>query len=192
MFWFVRIIVMLALLATLFVGLGFLLPAETTAEKTTIIDASPEHVYAIAVDVERFKQWRSDLKQLQIETRGELWTWTEELASGSTMSVRETAKQPLQRYAYDFDSSQGMRGSWAAEFSPSSEGRTKLTLTETVVIDNPLIRVVAYVFLNIGTSLDVYLGDLNRFATRPTPDPSATPKPRAGPIAAPSALPVLD
>lgn len=203
MFWFVRIFVMLALTAVVVIGLGFLLPEERTAVKTTLIDAPLSRVYQVVTDVDRQAAWRSDLKSVHVERRGELWAWTEDQNSGTTFTVEETAKEPQKRYEWKYATSNGMRGKWLGEFVALSEDRTKLTLTQTVAIENPLRRVAAFIMLNLDTLMDIYLGDLGRYASQsettldpllrpaasPTPTPAATPAPTAAPAPEPSPSP---
>src|SRR5262245_14213968 len=112
MFWFVRIFVMLALGAVVIIGLGFLLPEERTAVKTTLIDAPLERVYQIVTDVDKQVAWRSDVKSVHVERRGDLWAWTEDQNTGTTFSVEETAKLPQERYEFKYATSNGMRGNW--------------------------------------------------------------------------------
>lgn len=166
MFWLVRIVIAAVLITLLMLGLGYLLPAELHATKTTLIDAKPERVYEIVTDVEGQRQWRSEVRALKVETAGELKQWVEDHGGGLSVQVRETVKQPIESYTVEFTTSNGLRGSWAGTFEPSSEERTKLTLTQTIIVENLFRRVVAYVVLNQDTLTDTYLGDLNRFAAK--------------------------
>lgn len=175
MFWIARILVAAVLLVVLVYGVGLLMPAERSVTKTTLIDALPELVFRIATDVEKYAEWRSGLRSLAVESRGDLWNWTEVTDGGTTLRLRETQKVPLQRFAVEYESSSGIHGRWVGDFESSNEDRTKLTCTETVVIDNPLFRLPAYLLLNTGARLDVLLGDLNRRAASESPTPEEPP-----------------
>jgi uncharacterized protein YndB with AHSA1/START domain len=166
MFWFVRLVIAAVLITLLLLGLGYLLPAELRATKTTLIDAKPERVYEIVTDVEGQRQWRSEVRALKVESNGDLKQWVEDHGGGLSVHVRETLKKPIESYAVEFEMPNGLRGTWNGTFEPSSEERTKLTLTQTIVVENLLRRVVAYVVLNQDTLTDTYLGDLNRFAAK--------------------------
>lgn len=201
MFWIVRIFVMLALAAVVVIGLGFLLPEERVFVKTTLIDAPLSRVYEIVTDVDKQAAWRSDVKTVHVERRGDLWAWTEEQNGGTTFTLEEIAKRPQKFYEFKYTTSSGVRGHWIGEFDSLNDERTKLTLTQTVVIENPLRRVAAYVMMNLDTVMDIYLGDLNRFASQPEPtlDPllrgpmmpptAATPSRVDEPVSEPRALP---
>jgi hypothetical protein len=162
MYWIARILVAAVLLVVLVYGVGLLMPAERSVTKTTLIDGLPELVFRITTEVEKFPEWRSELRDLSVETRGDLWAWNEVRDGGVTLHCRETLKEPLRKYRVEYESSSGIYGHWDGEFEPSNEDRTKLTCSETMVIENPLFRLPAYVLLNTGARLDVLLGDLNR------------------------------
>ena len=167
MFWMVRAFAVLLLIVLIVLGLGYLLPAERNTTTTTLIDALPDRVYQILTDVEKQTVWRTELRSLTVQERGELVGWTEVRESGLDIRVHETAKAANRQYDVSFETSNGIRGTLAGALESSSEGRTKLTVVETVIVDNPLMRVVCYVFLNLDTVMDTYLGDLNRYASKP-------------------------
>jgi uncharacterized protein YndB with AHSA1/START domain len=164
MFWIARILATIVLLVVLIYGVGLLMPSERSVTKTTLIDAVPELVFDVITDVESFPLWRSDLRSLTVDERGDRWKWTEVHHGGTTVRVHETVKEPLVGYTFAYENSSGIGGSWSGTFEPSGDTRTKLNCTETVVVDNPLLRLPAFVLMNIGARLDVFLGDLNRRA----------------------------
>lgn len=169
MYWIARFLVAAVLLVVLVYGVGLMMPAERGVTKTTLIDGLPELVYRIATEVEKYAEWRSDLRSLSIDERGDLASWTEVREGGATLRCRIVVKEPLRKYVVEYESSSGIHGRWEGAFEPSSEDRTKLTCTETVVIDRPLFRLPAYLLMNIGARLDVLLGDLNRRAAIESP-----------------------
>jgi len=175
MYWIARILVTAVLLVVLTYGVGCLMSSERSVTKTTLIDGLPELVFRIATDVEKYTEWRSDLRDLTVESRGDLWSWTEVGDGGTTIQLREAEKDPLKKYVVEYESSSGIRGRWVGNFEPSNEDRTKLTCTETTIIDNPLFRLPAYVLMNMGARLDVLLGDLNRRAANESPAVSEPP-----------------
>jgi uncharacterized protein YndB with AHSA1/START domain len=209
MFWIARILAVGAFLAVLVYCVGLLIPSERVVTKTTIIDASPDRVFKTMTGVERQPKWRSKVRQVDVEARGPLWSWTETHDDGAKAHIQEIVKDPLKRYELDFHNSAGYHGRWVAELEPSNdESRTKMTLTETLMIDRPIMRLPAYLLINIGSEMDVFLGDLNRESSseieepksgwspvtpRPTPTaiPATTPPatPSASPTATPSATP---
>ena len=209
MFWIARILAVVALIAVLMYGVGLLIPAERSVSKTTIIDAPPSRVFQTMTEIERHPQWRSDVRNVQIESRDKLWAWNETRDDGAVVHIEERVKDPTKRYEIEFHDSSGVHGSWVAEFEASNEDRTKLTCTETRIIDQPFFRLPALVMSNGGTDIDVYLGDLNREAAgddekpkdewSPIPRPTATPtstsppppglEPAPTPTAAPSGTP---
>jgi hypothetical protein len=175
MYWIARILVGAILLTVLVYGVGLLMPAERTVTKTTLIDGLPELVFRIATDVDKYTEWRSGLRSLTVESRGDLWSWTEVSDGGTTIRLRETQKTPLSKFVVEFEGSSGIHGRWVGDFEPSNEDRTKLTCSETMIIDNPLLRLPAYVLFNTGARLDVLLGDLNRRVAGQSPRPDEPP-----------------
>jgi len=168
MYWLLRTAVVLVLLVVVNYGIGLLIPEERTAPKTALIEGAPELVYRLITDVEGHPQWRSDIRSVSVDEKGPLLKWTEIHEAGVTVYVQEKVKEPLQRYEIDFEVSNGLHGRWIGALEPSSENRTKLTCSETIVIENPMFRLPAFLFLNMGTSVDVFLGDLNRQASKAT------------------------
>jgi len=168
MYWLLRTAVVLVLLVVVNYGVGLLIPAERTAPKTALIEGAPELVYRLITDVEGHPQWRSDIRSVTVDEKGPLLKWTEIHEAGVTVYVQEKVKEPLERYEIDFEVSNGLHGRWIGALEPSSENRTKMTCSETIVIENPMFRLPGFVFLNMGTSVDVFLGDLNRQASKAT------------------------
>lgn len=188
MFWIARIIAVLALLAVLLYGVGLLIPSERVITKTTIIDAPVARVFKTITDVERYPKWRGKVRAVEIESRDKLWRWTETHDDGAKAHVQELVKEPLKRYEIEFHDSGGMHGQRVAELEPSNESRTKMTYTETLVLDRPFFRLPAYLLINVGSEMDKYLGDLNRESSSETEEPAWSPIPR--PTATPTATPL--
>ena len=49
-------------------------------------------------DIERQPQWRSDVRNVQIESRDKLWAWNETRGDGAVVHVEERVKDPGKRY----------------------------------------------------------------------------------------------
>jgi hypothetical protein len=205
MYWIARLLSIGVLLLIVNYGIGLMLPAERTVSQMQLIDASTDRVYRILTDVERQADWRRALRSVAVERRGDLWAWTETGNDGVVSHVEEKVKGPPLRYEIEFRNSDGVRGRRIAELE-TSENRTRLTVTETRIIDAPLWRLPDLAFANPQIRLDHYLGELNRHAVKdarpdaaeakttstakpPKSDPKITPTATATPTPTPTATP---
>lgn len=164
MFWFVRLAIVLVLIVVVIMGLGYILPDSRTVKTTSIIDAEPARVYEIVADVDKQRDWRSDVQSIQVESHDDLRTWTVVTPEGISIHYREKAKQTNERYEVEFESLEAGRGGWVSLFEPVGDDRTKLTCIQTMVIPNPFMRVFSYLVMNSEAQMDAYLQDLSRRA----------------------------
>jgi hypothetical protein len=201
MFWFARFLAIAVLLLIVVYGIGLALPPERTVSQMQLVDASTDRVYRILTDVERQADWRRELRGVSVERRGDLWAWTETGGDGVDSRVEEKVKGPPLRYEVEFRNSDGVRGRRVAELQ-ASEGRTRLTMTETRIIDAPLWRLPALASANPQNRLNVFLGELNRHvvsevqqeaaeakATGTAKPPKSEPKTMPTATATPTAIP---
>ena len=163
-----RLIALLLVLAGLCFVVGWFLPAEHTIRKTSIFAAAPDEVYDAVTDLERQRDWRSDLKSLTVDSARSPRSWTEE-ADGYRVRFREVGGEPPKTFEVEFESVIGVRGRLKLELTGTGE-RTELTSVETISLDNPYLRVGKVLVINFDSYLDRYLSDLGvRISTLKTP-----------------------
>ena len=72
MYWLARILGLTLAIVVLGYVIGLFLPAERTLPRVQLIDAPVERVYETITDVEGQPNWRSDIRGLTVERRGDL------------------------------------------------------------------------------------------------------------------------
>jgi uncharacterized protein YndB with AHSA1/START domain len=157
----------LALVALVF-GVGALLPIAHTAQVSGDVSGTPEQVWAVVTDVERFPSWRSDVSRVERVSRPSgLPAWREEGSSGAfTLEVTELLP-PSRLVTRIADEGLPFGGSWTYELTPSSGG-TRVVLTENGEIYNPAFRFMARFVFGYSSTLETYLEQLGaRMAGEP-------------------------
>lgn len=117
---------------------------DQATERTTI-DAAPEQVFAVAVDIEKYPEWARDVKEAVITER-------DDDGRPSRVAFRAAAMGHSARYVlrYDYDASP-LRMAWVLEqgdivrrldgdytFEPADGGRTEVTYKLVVDLAVPL------------------------------------------------------
>ena len=125
-------------------------------------------MYDAVTDLERQRDWRSDLKSLTVDSARSPRSWTEE-ADGYRVRFREVGGEPPKTFEVEFESVIGVRGRLKLELTGTGE-RTELTSVETISLDNPYLRVGKVLVIHFDSYLDRYLSDLGvRISTLKTP-----------------------
>lgn len=141
--------------------IGYLLPKQRKAEKVVEFGASPEHVWEIITDMGRQAEWRPSVKRVEIQSDGErLASWVEYPKSGPPIYFRATIWQKPSRLEFAFTDRKVFNGYWAGKFQPMPDRRTRLTITETAEITQPIMRVLSLLFFNMDRSIEAYLGEV--------------------------------
>lgn len=153
----------LAFLLAAIYATGALLPREHVAAVTEDYAAPPERIWATITDAERFTEWRSGLKK--VEVAGERIT---EHASFGPMSYRFVNATPPHRVTTDVDlagaEERGFAGSWTFEIAPQGSG-SRLTITERGQVFSPVFRVMARFVFGYESTLRQYHKDLAKRLT---------------------------
>ena len=87
--WFWIAVGVIAALVVAALVIGWLLPEKHTASRHGSFQASPEAVWALMTDVEKFPSWRSDVKAVErLPNRDGRPVWVEEGSSPSSAVTR--------------------------------------------------------------------------------------------------------
>ena len=98
--WIAAGVIVVLVVAALVVG--WLLPEKHTASRHASFQASPETVWALITDVEKFPSWRSDVKTVErLPNRDGRPVWVEEGSNGRiTFAVERSDRAPFARRSY--------------------------------------------------------------------------------------------
>lgn len=148
------------MLACVFFGWALSLPQETTATRSTLIDAPQELVFRIATDVGNQAAWRSDVADVRVFKGGV--RWIETTSQGFEITFVEQAKD-TERYVISYESAQGFSGQWEGRFTAEGDA-TRAQITETTQTIGLLRRAMARIFAPPGSHIDLWLNDLTTAA----------------------------
>ena len=157
--WIFIILGALALLVALVCVIGALLPRHHTASRTAHFQAKPEAVWAVISDPSHFKEWRTELKDVQV-IDGK--SWREVDSHGHAIPYEAVESVPPRRFVTRIaDRNLPFGGTWTQEIAPDGEG-SRLTVTEDGEIYNVVFRFVSRFILGYTGTIDAYLRNLDR------------------------------
>jgi len=150
------------LLIILLVGIiGLLLPEERIEKRETVLQATSQQVYEVVINNSDY-HYRSDLKELKIvETDGEYEVWDEISKDGNVIRFKTREKKPYTFYSFDMKGKL-FTGYWTAELHEKTDGKTTFVATEYIRMKNPFLKVLSYLFFDIGKFMEIYQDDLRR------------------------------
>lgn len=144
---------------------GMLLPKQRVATRQSIFNVSAKQLFDIVVDNENW-QYRSDLKELNIiERKDSVEIWEEVSLDGNVIRFKTKEKRPYSYYSFDMESSV-MKGYWLGEFKEINKTQTLFTATEFIEMKNPFLKVLSYLFFDIGKFMETYQKDLQKKTMR--------------------------
>lgn len=141
---------------------GLLLPTERVVNRKGKFNVSPEILYNIVTDNAHW-QYRSALKDLVIlytDING-MEIWNEISHDGTVIHFQTREKRPYSFYSFDMETRM-FTGYWTGEFEADSDGGTIFTATEHIRIRNPFVKILSYLFFDIGKLMDEYQHDLRK------------------------------
>lgn len=163
------IIAMMAFIAIAAVA-GVMMDANHAVSREAVYSRSPQEIWAVITRFDTTPQWRSDVQSVRIDS-GEPVRFVELGGQGPVpMEVTEhDAPHRLVLMANGLDLP--FSGSWTFDLT-EVDGGTRLTITESASIDNPIVRFVSHTFLDPADMPETYLVDLGRhFGEEVSPQP---------------------
>lgn len=140
--------------------IGSQLPKTHIASRSILLHKPPADVYAVVRDFGSAPKWRSDLKQVDVETSQGGPVYFREVGKNDTINYELIEDVPAQRMVTKIrDTNLGFGGQWTYTFVPENGG-TRVTIREDGEVSNVLFRFMSrYIFGHTAT-IDGYLGSL--------------------------------
>ncbi|TGL35033.1 hypothetical protein EHQ52_11155 [Leptospira koniambonensis] len=138
---------------------GYLFPKDHTASLEKDFSSSPESIYRIIRNISEYKNWRSGLRTVDIESET---IWTESDLHGNNIRfgiIEERSPNYLKTKILSEDLPFG--GGWEFEVIPNGPN-TKLKITEKGFVTNPLFRVLSKFVFGHDATMKTYLEDLSK------------------------------
>jgi hypothetical protein len=149
----------LCLLIGIVAVIGYTLPKGHVASRDMAIPAAPERVFAVLQDVEKYPQWRSDVKSVEVLARAPVLRWREHGSDGAITFEVQEAQKPTRMVGRIADPSLAFGGSWTYILQPEGNG-TRLSITEDGEVYNPIFRFMSRFVFGHTATMDKYLADL--------------------------------
>jgi uncharacterized protein YndB with AHSA1/START domain len=138
---------------------GWSLPVKHTATGEATLKSSPESLYQLITDVDRFPQWRSSVKRIERLPDSAGKTRFREIGSDGTILYEVDSAVPGQRLVTRIaDRSLPFGGSWTYELMPRGDSTT-LRITEDGEVYNPIFRFVSRFVFGHTATIEKYLAD---------------------------------
>jgi uncharacterized protein YndB with AHSA1/START domain len=139
---------------------GWSLPVKHTATGEATFRSSPESLYRLITDVDRFPQWRSSVKRIERLPDSAGKTRFREIGSDGTILYEVDSAVPGQRLVTRIaDRSLPFGGSWTYELMPRGDSTT-LRITEDGEVYNPVYRFVSRFVFGHNATIEKYLEDV--------------------------------
>lgn len=141
---------------------GFSLPANHVAKTKTSLSATPEEVWSVITDIEKFPAWRSDVKSVKIapDSAGNP-SWVEDGSNGKISYRHQESVRPTKLRVLLTDDSLPFGGTWTYDITPTLAG-SDVTITEKGIVRNPIFRFMSrFVFGHYNTQ-ETYMRDLGK------------------------------
>ena len=160
----------LILLVGIVALIGSRLPKSHVASRSILLHKSPQEVYAVVRDFGSAPQWRSDVKQMEVEAPPGGPVYFREVGKNDTINYELVEDVPAQRMVTRIrDTNLGYSGQWTYLFA-AENGSTRVTIREDGEVSNVIFRFMSrYVFGHTAT-IDSYLTSLaKRFGEEAAP-----------------------
>jgi hypothetical protein len=156
--WLLVVVAVVVLLAGAVVLVGMTLPQNHTASRSAHVNASPDSLWALITDVERYPSWRKSIDSVQ-RVEGPQLSWRE-ISGKDRMTYEATAvERPGHFVSHIADKGLPFGGSWDYRIEPDGNG-SKLTITENGEVYNPVFRFVSRYVMGHTATIDKYLTDV--------------------------------
>jgi uncharacterized protein YndB with AHSA1/START domain len=157
----------LAAIVLIIVAIGWALPVKHSATSETTVRTSPAALYKLITDVERYPEWRSSVKRIELLPDSEGKTRFRETGGDGTILYEVESAVPNQRIVTQIaDRSLPFGGSWTYELIPRGDSTT-LRITENGEVYNPIFRFVSRFVMGHTRTIETYLKDVSKhYSTR--------------------------
>lgn len=137
------------------VAVGYALPQNHTATRTTSLPSPPRDVFAAISQVDHYPRWRRDVQR--VEVLGESPVRWREHSDGDTITFEVVESRPPERMKVHIaDPDLPFGGTWTYELQPDGSG-THLTITEDGEVYNPVFRFMSRFVFGHGATLDRFI-----------------------------------
>jgi hypothetical protein len=159
------IVVALVAVVALIAAIGSRLPKAHHAARSARFPVPPATLYAVLADVDRYPEWRKDVKRIErLPDRDGRPAWIEHGPHGAIPMLAERAEPPSLMVGR-IGEGLAFGGTWTFRIAPAPGG-SELTIAEDGEIYNPIFRFLARYVFGYEATMAAYLAALQaRVAT---------------------------
>lgn len=150
-------------LVALMVLIGAFMPRDHRATSTVVLRQPPDSVWKVVRDLGGVPAWWAEIKEsVRLPDNNGREAWRQK-ASGWEVPLIVIESSPPRRLVTQIDTSAGgaFGGTWTYELTPDSGG-TRISVTETGWIGNPIFRFLSRFLFGYYGTLDGYLKALGK------------------------------
>lgn len=145
-------------------SLGAILPREHVVTRSVDLSASPEVVWGLISEPERFPSWRSSVKSVEIlSSANQPVKWVESSGTDRLQLAIVEAKSRETLVTKIDDDKLPYGGTWTFRLRPSTvDAGSHLEITERGFVNPPPFRFLAKFVFGHATTIERYLADLRK------------------------------
>jgi uncharacterized protein YndB with AHSA1/START domain len=141
--------------------IGWQLPVAHVATRSVSLPASADSVFALISNVEKYPEWRTGVKKVDVTTEQGVTRFREDGSDGAIL-FEVVERVPPRRFVTRIaDKSLPFGGRWIYEVAPNGAG-SELRITEEGEVYNPIFRFVSRFIMGHTATMDRYLADVRR------------------------------
>jgi len=147
--------------------IGWSLPVKHHATSEATFKASPQSLYQLITEFDRFPEWRSSVERIELLPDSAGKKRFREVGSDGSIVYEVEYAVPDSRLATRIaDRSLPFGGGWTYELIPRGDSTT-LRITEDGEVYNPLYRFVSRFMIGYTSTMEKYLSDVRRRVETP-------------------------
>ena len=114
-------------------------------------------------DIESQSKWRSDLSKVVVDKNQKQLVWTEYLKNNQQFTFRVKVKEEYSRFEIEIINNKNFSGCWIGLLQTIENGYTEIDFTEVSIVQNPVFRLMSFLFFDLEKTVDLYISDLEKY-----------------------------
>ncbi len=141
--------------------IGIFIPSQRIYTKQFIFNSPVEKVWGIVTDLKGQERWRNDVKEIKvISNENSKEVWIEVPRRGPSIKFRTVEKIENKQWTMEIIDNPSFTGKWVGTFEALDENRTKVVFTEIPLVNNPYMRTLSLLFVDMNKTMELYLKNL--------------------------------
>lgn len=148
--------------------IGSRLPTRHQVTRERAYDTSPEAVFRLLTQRDRFPTWRRGIRAVEMLPDSAGLQRYREVSRDGTITYAAREIQPGKTLTTEIaDRNLPFGGRWTYEIIPGADGKTVLRLTEDGEVYNPIFRFVSRFVMGQSATIEAFLADADAALARP-------------------------